>query len=69
MGSILEIEAAIEKLPTTQVDELAVWLEHLRLRRVNPAALEVAATCDGTALSGVTAAVSPGSLFYPFLPR
>ena len=31
MSTIAEIEAAIEKLPEPQVDELAVWLEKLRV--------------------------------------
>jgi hypothetical protein len=34
MGNIAEIEAAIEKLPVPQVDELARWLEAFRQRRV-----------------------------------
>lgn len=33
MSSIVEIEAAIEKLPDPQVEKLALWLERLRLRR------------------------------------
>jgi len=33
MSSIAEIENAIEKLPAPQVDELAGWLETLRVRR------------------------------------
>lgn len=33
MSTITEIEAAIEKLPDRQVDELARWLDTLRSRR------------------------------------
>ena len=40
MSSIAEIENAIEKLPTPQVDELAGWLETLRVRRATPASVE-----------------------------
>ncbi len=36
MSSIAEIESAIEKLPAPQVDELAGWLETLRLKRATP---------------------------------
>jgi hypothetical protein len=40
MSSIVEIENAIEKLPAPQVDELAGWLETLRVRRATPAPVE-----------------------------
>jgi hypothetical protein len=40
MSSIAEIENAIEKLPAPQVDELAGWLETLRVRRATPAPVE-----------------------------
>jgi hypothetical protein len=40
MSGILEIEGAIEKLPAPQVDELAVWLEALRVKRATPAPVE-----------------------------
>jgi hypothetical protein len=33
MNTIAEIEIAIERLPISQVDELAAWIEELRLRR------------------------------------
>jgi hypothetical protein len=36
MSSIAEIEAAIENLPAPQVDELAGWLEKLRVKRATP---------------------------------
>ncbi len=40
MSSIAEIELAIEKLPALQVDELAGWLESLRVRRSTPPPVE-----------------------------
>jgi len=40
MSSIVEIENAIEKLPAPQVDELAGWLETLRVRRATPRPVE-----------------------------
>jgi hypothetical protein len=40
MSKIAEIEAAIEKLGPSQVEELAGWLETLRLRRATPATVE-----------------------------
>jgi hypothetical protein len=57
MSSIVEIEAAIEKLPAPQVDELAVWLEKLRLRRDAPTTVESwLENARGCALPGVTTA-------------
>jgi hypothetical protein len=40
MSSVAEIEAAIEKLPAPQVDELAASLEELRVRRATPPTAE-----------------------------
>jgi hypothetical protein len=40
MSTITEIEAAIEKLPPPQVDELAEWLEKLRVWRATPPPVE-----------------------------
>ncbi|MEO6392482.1 MAG: hypothetical protein ABIP75_11560 [Pyrinomonadaceae bacterium] len=40
MSSITEIEAAIEKLPPPQIDELAVWIDELRIRRAVPPHVE-----------------------------
>ncbi len=40
MRTITEIEDAIEKLPSPQVDELAVWIEAFRVRRATPQSLE-----------------------------
>jgi hypothetical protein len=33
MSTVAEIEAAIEHLPSQQVEELAIWLEAYRARR------------------------------------
>ena len=38
MSTIAEIEAAIERLPTAQFDQLAAWLAAQRAQRVGPAA-------------------------------
>lgn len=40
MTTITEIEAAIEKLPASQMDELAEWLEVLRVRRATSPPVE-----------------------------
>jgi len=40
MSTIADIEAAIEKLPAPQVDELAGWLETFRVRRATPPPVE-----------------------------
>lgn len=40
MSSVAEIEAAIEKLPVSQLDQLAHWLEVFLQRRVSTPALE-----------------------------
>ena len=40
MDKITEIEAAIENLPDPQVNELARWLETLRLWRMTPPPVE-----------------------------
>ena len=57
MSTIDEIESAIERLPTLQVDELALWLEAHRARRVM--ALDAESWLQrarGAALAGVTTA-------------
>jgi hypothetical protein len=36
MSTIAEIEAAIERLPARQQEEIACWLDELRLRRSKP---------------------------------
>jgi hypothetical protein len=57
MSTIAEIEAAIEKLPRPQVDELAAWLEKLRVWRATPPAIESwLARARGAARPGTTTA-------------
>jgi hypothetical protein len=40
MSNIAEIEAAIERLPERQVDQLAHWIEVFRQRRNTPLPVE-----------------------------
>jgi hypothetical protein len=40
MSTLSEIEAAIEKLPVPEVDELAGWLQELRARQATPPHVE-----------------------------
>ena len=40
MSNIAEIEAAIEKLPGTQVEQLARWPDDYRQRRATPPPVE-----------------------------
>lgn len=40
MSNVAEIEAAIEKLPRTQVDQLARWIEEFRQQRATPPPVE-----------------------------
>ena len=55
MSTIAEIEAAIETLPAPQVDELAGWLEELRVRRAAPPLIESWLNqARGAAVPGVT---------------
>ena len=57
MSSIAEIESAIEKLPAPQVEELAGWLETLRVRRATPPPVESwLQRARGAALPGLTTA-------------
>jgi hypothetical protein len=57
MSSIAEIEAAIEKLPASEIEQLAAWLETLRVRRATPSLVENWLKCArGVALPGVTTA-------------
>jgi hypothetical protein len=57
MSGIAEIENAIEKLPAPQVDELAGWLETLRVRRATPTPVESwLEHARGAALPGETTA-------------
>lgn len=54
MSTIAEIETAIEKLPTPQVDQLARWLETFRMRRATPASVETWLEKARGAVHGVT---------------
>ena len=57
VSTVAEIEAAIERLPALQVDELAGWLETLRMRRATPPSVESwLLNARGAAISGVTTA-------------
>ena len=57
MSSVAEIEKAIEKLPVTQVDELAGWLERHRVKRATPPPVESwLQRARGAARSGETTA-------------
>jgi hypothetical protein len=57
MSSLTEIESAIEKLPAPQVEELAGWLETLRLKRATPPPVENwLQRARGAALPGETTA-------------
>ena len=57
MSSIAKIEDAIEKLPAPQVDELACWLETLRVKRGTPPPVESwLQRARGAARSGETTA-------------
>ena len=57
MSTIAEIETAIERLPAPQVDELAVWLEAHRARRVAALAAEAwLKPARGAAIPDVTTA-------------
>lgn len=54
MSSIAEIESAIEKLLGPQVDELAGWLEKLRVKRATPPPVDSwLQRARGVALPGV----------------
>jgi len=61
MSKIAEIEAAIEKLPAPQLEELAAWLEKLRVRRAIPPQVESwlvrarGAACPGVKTADVLA--------------
>ena len=55
MSTIVEIEAAIERLPQPQVDELAAWLEKLRVWRTTPPPVDAwLQRARGSAQPGVT---------------
>jgi len=55
MNTITEIELAIERLPPSQVDELAGWLDALRMRRLAPSNVDAwLRQAEGAANSGTT---------------
>ncbi len=57
VSTVTEIEAAIERLPAPQLDELVVWLENFRAGRSAPAPVEKwLARAVGAAKRGVTTA-------------
>jgi hypothetical protein len=57
MRTITDIEAAIERLPESQVEELAVWLEKFRAWRTTPPPVENwLKRAVGVAKPGVTTA-------------
>ena len=57
MSTITEIEAAIERLPEPQVDELVAWLEKFRAWRTTPPPVESwLKRAVGAAKPGVTTA-------------
>jgi hypothetical protein len=57
MSTIAEIEAAIEKLSASQINELADWLDTLRSRRPTVAQVEIwLQQARGSATQDVTTA-------------
>jgi hypothetical protein len=55
MSNIADIEAAIERLPAPQQDQLARWFEQLRTRRAPVVPVEKwLETARGAARAGVT---------------
>ena len=57
MSTIAEIESAIEKLPASQVEELAIWLEALRAKqRTQPSVDAWLERARGAAQPGITTA-------------
>jgi hypothetical protein len=58
MSTITEIEAAIERLPQPQVDELVAWLEKFRAWRTTPPSVDSwLKRAVGAAKPGVTTAM------------
>ena len=54
MSSVAEIEAAIEKLPLPQVDQLASWLADFCRQRTSPPSVESwLQRARGAAINGV----------------
>lgn len=57
MSTVAEIEAAIKKLPASEIEELAGWLEAFRQRQSAPATVEAwLDKARGRAVQGVTTA-------------
>ena len=55
MSTIEEIQAAAEKLPPTQVDELSRWLETLRQKRARQAVIDSwLERAKGAAIPGIS---------------
>lgn len=55
MTTVTEIEAAIERLPSEKVEELAVWLQSFLARRASSSGVdEWLNRARGTAIVGVT---------------
>ncbi|MDP1799557.1 MAG: hypothetical protein Q8K78_18815 [Planctomycetaceae bacterium] len=55
MNTIVEIETAIERLPPSEVAELAVWLEEFCRQRIPTTPVEAwLSQARGAALPGVT---------------
>ena len=55
MSTVAEIEAAIERLPSAEVEEVAAWLESLRGRRAARTTVnEWLSRATGVAKPGVT---------------
>jgi len=57
MNTIAEIESAIEKLPLSQVEEIAIWLDARRKKQpIDTAAEEWLQRARGAAFTGATTA-------------
>jgi hypothetical protein len=55
MSTLPEIEAAIEKLPEPQVEELSRWLEERRTSRINSPHIDAwLQAASGAAVRGIT---------------
>jgi hypothetical protein len=59
MSTLGEIEAAIERLPASQVDELALWLEQRRARKPATSISEPDFLARAKTIWGETAAGEP----------
>ena len=59
MSTLSEIEAAIERLPASQVDQLALWLEQRRARKPATCVSEQDFLARAKAIWGETPAGAP----------